>query len=149
MDLLALAVPSFLLALLLELGVDRVRGTGYYRANDAINSLSAGSLMTTFGYFTKFVAVFIWGYVLQHFAIYDMAVAWFDSTPRGIALWTLAMLGWHLCYCGFWRAQAARKLESFLGQSAGLCVPVVRCGAHTTLARQSRHLVSPHWLAAR
>ena len=37
MDLLALAVPFFLLALLLELGVDRVRGTGYYRANDAIN----------------------------------------------------------------------------------------------------------------
>ena len=41
MDLLALAVPFFLLAMLLELIVDRVRGTGYYRTNDAINSLSA------------------------------------------------------------------------------------------------------------
>ncbi|MDZ7769290.1 MAG: hypothetical protein U5K38_09515 [Woeseiaceae bacterium] len=39
MDLIALAVPFFLLALLLEVGVDRWRGTGYYRLNDAINSL--------------------------------------------------------------------------------------------------------------
>jgi len=109
MDLLALAVPFFLLALLLELGVDRVRGTGYYRANDAINSLSAGSLMTTFGYFTKFVAVFIWGYVLQHFAVFDMEVAWFDSTPRGIALWTLAMLGWDLCY--YWAHRYGHEIS--------------------------------------
>jgi hypothetical protein len=43
MDLIAVAVPFFLLALLIELAVDRVRGTGHYRTNDAINSLSAGS----------------------------------------------------------------------------------------------------------
>ena len=49
MDLLALAVPFFLLALIIELAVDRVRGTGYFRANDAINSLSVASLSTTFG----------------------------------------------------------------------------------------------------
>ena len=53
MDLLALAVPFFLLALLLELTVDRVRGTGHYRSLDAINSLSAGTLSTTIGYFTR------------------------------------------------------------------------------------------------
>ena len=53
MDLIALAVPFFLLALLIELAVDRVRGTGYYRTNDAINSLSAGTLSTTIGYFTR------------------------------------------------------------------------------------------------
>ena len=39
MDLIALAVPFFLLALVCELAVDRYRGTGYYRLNDAINSL--------------------------------------------------------------------------------------------------------------
>ena len=61
MDLLALAVPFFLLALLIELGVDKLRGTGFYRANDAINSLSAGTLMTTFGYFTKLLPLFVWG----------------------------------------------------------------------------------------
>jgi len=72
MNLIALAVPFFLLAMLIELAVDRVRGTGYYRSNDAINSLSAGTLSTTFGYFTRFMQVFIWGYVLQNFAVFEM-----------------------------------------------------------------------------
>ena len=55
MDLIALAVPFFLLALLLELAVDRIKGRNYFRTNDAINSLSAGTLSTTGGYFTKFI----------------------------------------------------------------------------------------------
>jgi hypothetical protein len=37
LDLIALAIPFFLLALLLQLAVHRVRGTGHYRTNDAIN----------------------------------------------------------------------------------------------------------------
>jgi len=55
MELIALAVPFFLLALLLELVVDRARGSGFFRANDAVNSLSAGILSTTIGYFTRFL----------------------------------------------------------------------------------------------
>ena len=47
-----MAVPFFLLALLGELAIDRRRGTGLYRANDALNCLSAGTLSTTIGYFT-------------------------------------------------------------------------------------------------
>ena len=72
MDLIAMAVPFFLLALLLELGIDKWRGSGLYRANDAINSLSAGILSTTFGYFTKLMPLLAWGFVLEncrkHFA---------------------------------------------------------------------------------
>ena len=98
MDLLALAVPFFLLALLLELIMDRVRSTGYYRMNDAINSLSAGTLSTTFGYFTRFAQVFIWGYVLQNFALLRMDYAWFDYSPQGLALWAVALIGWDFCY---------------------------------------------------
>ena len=103
MDLIALAVPFFLLALLAELIIDRVRGSGLYRANDAINSLSAGTLSTTFGYFTKFVQFLAWGFVLQHFALIDMPLSWFDASPRGIALWIVAALAWDFCYYWFHR----------------------------------------------
>ena len=103
MDLIALAVPFFLLALLLELIVDRVRSSGYFRANDAINSLSAGTLSTTGGYFTGFIGLFFWGYVLQNFSIVDMPLAWFDSSPRGIGLWIVAALAWDLSYYWFHR----------------------------------------------
>jgi len=103
MDLLALAVPFFLLALLAELVVDRVRGSGLYRANDAINSLSAGTLSTTIGYFTKLLPLLAWGYVLENFAVIDMPLSWFDASARGIALWVTAALAWDFCYYWFHR----------------------------------------------
>jgi alkylglycerol monooxygenase len=109
MDLIALAVPFFLLALLLELAVDRVRGTAYYRANDAINSLSAGTLSTTIGYFTRLFPAAIWAFVLQNFALVDVDVAWFDLSPRGIALWTLAILAFDFCY--YWSHRCGHEIS--------------------------------------
>ena len=103
MDLIAIAVPFFLLALLVELAIDRSRGTGLYRANDAINSLSAGTLSTTIGYFTKLLPLIAWGFVLENFALIDMPLSWFDASPRGIALWVTAALAWDFCYYWFHR----------------------------------------------
>ena len=103
MDLVALAVPFFLLALLVELAVDRWRGSRFYRANDAINSLSAGVLSTTFGYFTKLVPLVIWGFVLERFAVVDMPLSAFDASATGVALWLLAAIGWDFCYYWFHR----------------------------------------------
>ena len=103
MDLIALAVPFFLLALLVELALDRRRGSGLYRANDAINSLSAGTLSTTIGYFTKLLPLIAWGFVLENFAMIDMPLSWFDASPRGIALWITAALAWDFCYYWFHR----------------------------------------------
>ena len=103
MDLIAVAVPFFLLALLLELSVDRLRGTGLFRSNDAINSLSAGILSTTSGYFTRLLPLFAWGLALENFALIEMPLAWFDASPRGIGLWILAALAWDFCYYWFHR----------------------------------------------
>jgi sterol desaturase/sphingolipid hydroxylase (fatty acid hydroxylase superfamily) len=109
MDLIARAVPFFLLIILVELVVDRVRGTDYFRANDAINSLSAGTLSTTFGYFTKFVQVFIWGYVLQNFSLMQMQPDWFDLSPPGLMLWALALIGWDFCY--YWAHRCGHEIS--------------------------------------
>ena len=103
MDLIALAVPFFLLALGAEFVADRVRGSGLYRANDAINSLSAGILSTTFGYFTRLLPLIAWGFVLENLALVDMPLAWFDLSPGGIALWVLAAVLWDFCYYWFHR----------------------------------------------
>jgi len=103
MDLIALAVPFFLLAIVVEMIVNALRGSGYFRANDAINSLSAGILSTTTGYFTRLLPLLAWGFVLQHFALIDMPLTWFDASPRGIALWIAAAVGWDFCYYWFHR----------------------------------------------
>lgn len=98
MDLIALAIPFFLLALLVELAVDRWRGTRYYRSNDAIGSLSAGTVSTTLGYFTKLVPVYMSGLVASQFAIFDIDPALFDLSATGLAWWLLAILAWDFCY---------------------------------------------------
>jgi len=103
MDLIALAVPFFLLALLIELFVDWRRKTGYYRSNDAISSISTGMLDTTTGYFTKFLQLLGWGFTIQHLAIFEMPLAWFDLSIRGVALWVLAALAWDFLYYWFHR----------------------------------------------
>ncbi len=103
MDLIALAVPFFLLALTIELIVDRVRKTRLYRGNDAINSISTGMLRTTFGYFTRFLPLLAFGFVLENFALIDMPLSWFDASPAGIALWITAALAWDFCYYWFHR----------------------------------------------
>ncbi len=109
MDLIALAVPFFLLALLLELFLDWRGKTGFYRSNDAVNSLSAGILSTTTGYFTRFVALILWGLVLQNFALIDMPMAWFDLSPRGVALWVVAALAWDFCY--YWAHRLGHEIS--------------------------------------
>jgi sterol desaturase/sphingolipid hydroxylase (fatty acid hydroxylase superfamily) len=103
MDLIALAVPFFLVALIIELFVDWRKRTGYYRSNDAINSISAGMLDTTLGYFTKILPLLGWGFAMQHLALFDLPLAWFDASLRGIALWILAAVAWDFCYYWFHR----------------------------------------------
>jgi sterol desaturase/sphingolipid hydroxylase (fatty acid hydroxylase superfamily) len=109
MNLIALAVPFFLLALLAELAIDRWRGTGYYRSNDAINSLSAGILSETTGYFTKILQYTIWGLVLSNFAIFDIQRSWFDASASGIALWILAGVLWDFCY--YWNHRLGHEIS--------------------------------------
>ena len=103
MDLIALAVPFFLLAIIIELIVDRRRGTGHYRSNDAINSISAGMLDTTLGYFTKFLPLLAWGFVLENVALIDMPLSMFDFSWRGVGLWVAAAIAWDFSYYWFHR----------------------------------------------
>ena len=98
MDLIAIAVPFFLLAIIIELFVNWRKQKGYYRSNDAINSISAGMLDTTLGYFTKVLPMIGWGFALQNLSFFEMPLAWFDTSLRGLALWALAAIAWAFLY---------------------------------------------------
>jgi alkylglycerol monooxygenase len=103
MDLVALAIPFFLLALIVELVINRVRRSGYYRSNDAINSISAGIMNKSFDYFTRLLPLIAWSFVLENFALIDMPLSWFDASASGITLWLVAVLAWDFCYYWFHR----------------------------------------------
>lgn len=111
MNLLALAVPFFLVSLLVEIFVDWRRGTGYYRSNDAINSISAGVLSTTTGYFSKFVEWHVEnGKILEHQPP-DKPLDWFDFSARGILLWVIAAVAWDFCY--YWQHRFGHEISVF------------------------------------
>jgi sterol desaturase/sphingolipid hydroxylase (fatty acid hydroxylase superfamily) len=103
MDLIALAVPFFLAAIIIELFVNWRKRTGYYRSNDAINSISAGMLDTTLGYFTKVLPMIGWGFALQNLSLFEMPLSWFDASLPGLALWALAAIAWDFLYYWFHR----------------------------------------------
>src|SRR6056300_240224 len=103
MDLIAIAVPFFLLAIIIELFVNWRKQKGYYRSNDAINSISAGMLDTTLGYFTKVLPMIGWGFALQNLSLFEMPLSWFDASLRGLALWALAAIAWDFLYYWFHR----------------------------------------------
>jgi len=109
MDLIALAAPFFLFSLLFEWLVDRWRGTGYYRSNDAVNSISAGILSESTKYFTKIVQYTIWGLVLGNFAVIEMQRDWFDSSMEGVLLWTLVVVLWDFCY--YWNHRLGHEIS--------------------------------------
>ena len=109
MDFLARAAPFFVLALIVELIIDRLRGGHLYRANDALNSLSTGMIYLTSGYFTRIVQLLIAGFALQHLALIDMPLSWFDASPRGIVLWVVAALAWDFCY--YWNHRLGHEIS--------------------------------------
>ncbi|MEM6513988.1 MAG: sterol desaturase family protein [Pseudomonadota bacterium] len=111
MDLLAIAVPFFLLLLLIELAADRALTRGLYRVNDAVNSLSTGVINVTTGYFTKFVGFAIWGFVLQHLALFTIPVEVFDTSLSGLAWWALAIIAWDFCY--YWSHRVGHEVSVF------------------------------------
>ena len=109
MDLLARAAPFFILALIVELLVDKIRGRGLYRANDAMNSLSTGMIYLTSGYFTRVLHLLVAGFALQHLALIEIPLSWFDASPRGIGLWVIAALGWDFCF--YWNHRMGHEIS--------------------------------------
>ncbi len=109
MDILALAVPFFLLAFLIELVIDRVRGTGFIRASDAINSMSTGSLMTTFGYFTGLIPAAILAWIFRDLSLIQLDPAMFDLSPMGLLYWAIAMVVYDFCY--YWKHRGGHVIS--------------------------------------
>lgn len=103
MDLIAYAGPFFAFFILAELLLDWRRGTGYYRLNDAVGSLSMGILSTG----SKLViygveaAILLW--TGEHLAIWQV--------PGDSALaWLLTFIFYDLLYYWFHRISHERQL---------------------------------------
>ena len=91
MDLIALAVPFFLLAIAIEWSWGRWRGRDTYRLTDAVSSLTLGGLSQA----RRFVALGVGGSVYAWLASVTPFSTW---SAEGWWGWVIAFVLYDLCY---------------------------------------------------
>jgi alkylglycerol monooxygenase len=98
-----LAIPFFLLLIFIELIVEKIRGTNYYRLNDAISSLSAGVLSRVNNIFRALIPLTMFALISENFAIVNL-----ETSP---AVWVLAFVLWDFCY--YWNHRMGHEINIF------------------------------------
>jgi sterol desaturase/sphingolipid hydroxylase (fatty acid hydroxylase superfamily) len=90
-NLIALAVPVFFVAILIEALVNWRRKLGAYRLHDSLSNLSGGVGSEILGGFTALLGLFIYTYVQEHFAILKIS-------PRSWVAWLVLLFALDFCY---------------------------------------------------
>lgn len=99
-----LAVPVFVSLITLELVVDRVRGSRYYRLADAVNSLSCGIVSTGMRVFFGFLGLYAYEWVFAHGAPVRL--------PAGHWMtWIFAFVLYDFCY--YWQHRLGHTVGLF------------------------------------
>jgi len=101
MNFILYAVPFFFLLIGLELILEKVRKTEYYRTNDAINSLSAGVLSRMVDIVKALVPLTIYVFIFENFAFLQLA----DS----IVVWVIAFILYDFCY--YWNHRLGHEMS--------------------------------------
>ena len=96
MNYVALAIPFFLLLIIIELAVDHWRKSGFYKLNDTVNSLHIGILSQVTGLAKKLLQFSIYALIFEHIALFEWSLSngW---------LWVLAFIGYDFCYYWYHR----------------------------------------------
>lgn len=110
MSLVTLAIPFFLVSVLVELALDRWRGWGLYRLNDAIGSLGAGIMSRITGLVRKGVGLLIYIPLYQLLTPYYEAAgfSWSAANPWHLLL---AVVAYDFCY--YWKHRFAHEINLF------------------------------------
>ena len=104
MDLIALAVPFFLLSIAIEWSWGRWCGRDTYRLTDAVSSLTLGGLSQA----RRFVALGVGGAVYAWLASVTPITTW---STEGWQAWLIAFVLYDLCY--YWSHRAGHEVKLF------------------------------------
>jgi sterol desaturase/sphingolipid hydroxylase (fatty acid hydroxylase superfamily) len=101
MNFILYAVPFFFLLIAVELICEKIKGTDYYRVNDAINSLSAGVLSRMIGIIKALVPLTLYVFIYENFA--------FFSLPDTLLVWSIAFVLYDFCY--YWNHRMGHEMS--------------------------------------
>lgn len=101
-DILFWSVPGFLLLIIIELTVDRIRGTGYYRLNDAFGSLTLGIVSRTTQLFVYSSGMVLAAYYLNGWVLFTFEL---DNPWH----WLITFVGYDLMY--YWYHRLSHEIN--------------------------------------
>jgi len=90
MNIILMAIPGFFILIALEMLINHLRGTDYYRLNDAINSLSMGMLSRVTGALYALVPFSLYAYSYESYALFT----WEDN----FLTYAVAFVLYDFCY---------------------------------------------------
>lgn len=101
MTVILYAIPGFFLLMAIELAVDLKKGTGYYRLNDAIASLSIGMLSRVMTILKALIPLSIYAMFAEELAI----IEW----PMGWQFWLVAFVLYDVLY--YWNHRLGHEMS--------------------------------------
>jgi alkylglycerol monooxygenase len=99
----ALAVPVFVTAIVVEFVINRIRRNDYYHLADALNSLSCGIISTGMRVFFGFLGLFVYEWLLLRAPVHLSAGSWLT--------WVFAFLAYDFCY--YWQHRLGHTVGLF------------------------------------
>ena len=106
MDLIAIAVPFFLLLIVFELTYGLVIGKNTYRVNDTINSLSMGTLSSLQGFVAIGFSALIYDFIVINYQLEQLPI-------QSKWTWITCFLGYDFAY--YWKHRLGHEIALFWG----------------------------------
>jgi alkylglycerol monooxygenase len=101
MNVILYAVPFFFLLILIELLLEKNKGTDYYRVNDSINSLTAGVLSRMTGIVKQLLPLTIYVVAYEQLAMFQISSSWW--------MWVIAFVLYDFCY--YWKHRFGHEMN--------------------------------------
>jgi alkylglycerol monooxygenase len=95
------AVPLFFLLIFIEILVEKIKGTNYYRINDSINSLTAGVLSRVTGIVKQLFPLTVYVLVFEKLALFQITSSWW--------MWVTAFVLYDFCY--YWKHRFGHEMN--------------------------------------
>ncbi|MFT6779355.1 MAG: alkylglycerol monooxygenase [Paraglaciecola sp.] len=101
MNIILYAVPFFFLLIIIELIMEKTKGTNYYRVNDSINSLTAGVLSRMTGIVKQLFPLTIYIVAYEQLALFQL--------EPSLWIWVIAFVLYDFCY--YWNHRLGHEMN--------------------------------------
>jgi alkylglycerol monooxygenase len=101
MSIILYAVPLFFLLIFIEILLEKIKGTNYYRINDSINSLTAGVLSRVTGIVKQLFPLTVYVLVFEQLALFQITSSWW--------IWVIAFVLYDFCY--YWKHRFGHEMN--------------------------------------